>query len=120
MQIALITGGYGFLGRAMARRFKAAGYTIVGVGHGAWAPEEAAAYGFDTWVNSPISVATLLSLQAEFDVVIHCAGTGSVSYSLVNPMEDFRKTVVSTLELLEYLRSCGSRAKVLYPSSAAV
>ena len=34
---ALVTGGYGFLGRAVAHKLKRQGYRVVGVGHGRWA-----------------------------------------------------------------------------------
>ena len=41
----LITGGFGFLGRAAAQKFKQLGHRVIGIGHGGWAPQEALAYG---------------------------------------------------------------------------
>lgn len=117
---ALVTGGYGFLGRAAARRFRASGYRVVGIGHGAWTESEAHAHGFDRWCQADVSLASLSDLNETFDLVAHCAGTGSVGYSLTNPLESFRKTVLGTAELLELLRRTGSKALVIYPSSAAV
>lgn len=120
MKLVLVTGGYGFLGRAVALKFKQAGYRVIGIGRGRWAQEEARAHGFDLWLDAGISLSNLLSLKDEFDLVIHCAGNGSVGFSLQNPLEDFYKTVQGTAELLEYLRVVNSKALLIYPSSAGV
>src|ERR1700729_1959721 len=115
MRTALVTGGYGFLGRAVARRFKSGGYRIVGIGRGRWAPEEALAAGFDVWLDAGLSVSSLMTVNDQFDTVLHCGGNGSVEYSLAKPLQDFYKTVQGTAELLEYLRLQESRALVIYP-----
>ena len=116
----LVTGGHGFLGRAVARAFKRAGYRVVGIGRGRWAPEEAAAHGFDSWLDAGVTLSSLMTVGERFELVAHCAGNGSVGYSLANPLEDFYKTVQGTADLLEYLRLTGSEALLAYPSSAAV
>jgi UDP-glucose 4-epimerase len=116
----LVTGGYGFLGRAVARRFKAAGFRVVGIGRGRWAPEEAAQFGFDSWLDAGVSLSSLMTLRGPFSVVAHCGGNGSVGYSLANPLQDFYKTVQGTADLLEYLRLSQPSALLIYPSSAAV
>lgn len=116
----LITGGFGFLGRAVARKFRQLGWRIVGLGRGRWAPEEAREHGFDVWLDASVSLDSLMTLGESFDVVVHCAGNGSVGFSLTNPLQDFQKTVQGTVDLLEYLRLTGSRALLVYPSSAGV
>jgi UDP-glucose 4-epimerase len=117
----LVTGGFGFLGRACARTFQARGFRVVGIGHGAWADEAAAAaHGYDRWVEADVSLAGLSALGETFDVVAHCASNGSVPYSLSHPLEAFQRTVGSTAELLEHLRRAGGDTLVIYPSSAAV
>lgn len=116
----LVTGGFGFLGRAAARRFRASGYRVVGIGHGAWPADEAMKHGFDRWCESDVSLTSLTALGERYDLVVHCAGTGSVGYSLTNPLEAFQKTVQGTAELLEHLRQTESKALLVYPSSAAV
>jgi UDP-glucose 4-epimerase len=120
MKAILITGGHGFLGRAVARRFKSEGCRVVGIGRGRWAPEEARSAGFDVWLDAGVSVSGLMTFNDQFDTVVHCAGNGSVGYSLSNPLQDFYKTVQGTAELLEYLRLSESKALVIYPSSAGV
>ena len=116
----LITGGYGFLGRAVARRFKSQGYYIAGLGTGRWDRSEYSSLGFDDWLDAAVSMASLSSLNKKFDVIAHCAGNGSVGYSISNPHQDFAKTVGSTAEVLEYMRLYNQGALMLYPSSAGV
>ena len=45
MATAFITGAHGFIGQHLARRLAADGFQVGGLGHGAWAPSEAAAAG---------------------------------------------------------------------------
>lgn len=115
-----MTGGFGFLGRAAALAFKKRGFRVVGIGHGRWTPDEALAHGFDSWRASDVSLPGLAALNERYEVVVHCAGNGSVSYSLSHPLEAFQMTVQSTAELLEHLRRTESKALLIYPSSAAV
>lgn len=116
----LVTGGYGFLGRAVARRFAAQGWRVIGLGRGHWAPEEARRHGFDSWLDAGVSLSSLMTLKERFELVVHCAGNGSVGYSMSHPLQDFHKTVQGTADLLEYLRLSASEALLVYPSSAGV
>ena len=116
----LVTGGYGFLGRATALRFKRSGYRVVGLGNGRWGSEEFRPHGFDVWLDAAVTMSSLLTLEQEFDVIAHCAGNGSVGYSQTNPRQDFGKTVESTAELLEYMRLNNTSARLIYASSAGV
>lgn len=116
----LVTGGFGFLGRAVAACFKKRGARVVGVGRGHWALEEAQRRGFDGWLNASVTLDSLLTLGESFDCIVHCAGNGSVGYSLSHPLQDFQKTVHSTADLLEFIRLRCPRAAVVYPSSAGV
>ena len=61
-----------------------------------------------------------MTLKDRFECIVHCAGNGSVGYSLTNPLQDFNKTVQSTVDLLEFVRLSGSEALIIYPSSAGV
>jgi UDP-glucose 4-epimerase len=116
----LITGGFGFLGRAVARNFKARGFRVIGIGRGHWAPEESRSRGFDVWLNAGVTLPSLMTLNERFDLIVHCAGNGSVGYSLTNPLQDFNKTVQSTADLLEFVRLSDCEALIVYPSSAGV
>lgn len=114
----LVTGGMGFLGKAVARRFKASGARVVGLGHGA--DLDVAAHGYDRWLTADVCEAALFALAEPFDVVVHCAGQSSVAQSLEQPLDDFRANVQATAELLEYLRRSNPQALLIHASTAAV
>jgi UDP-glucose 4-epimerase len=120
VKTVLITGGKGFLGRAAAKKFKSEGYRVLGIGRGRWDSQDARKAGFDYWLDAGVSVSSLMTFDEQFDAIVHCAGNGSVGYSLTNPHQDFNKTVQGTAELLEFLRLSASKALVVYPSSAGV
>jgi UDP-glucose 4-epimerase len=72
------------------------------------------------WLNAGVSLDSLMTLKERFQMIVHCAGNGSVGYSLTNPLQDFNKTVQSTVDLLEFVRLTRSEALLIYPSSAGV
>lgn len=117
---ALITGGFGFLGRATARAFKSRGYRVIGIGHGLRTGNESRSLGFDEWLTADVTMPGLLTMKEGFDVIAHCAGNGSVGYAQTNPFQDFGKTIESSVELLEYIRLNHPDALLIYPSSAGV
>jgi len=120
MKVVLITGAHGFLGRYCAREFNRSGWRVIGIGLGAWENESPADYGISEWIEAGVTVDSLLSIGRHVDAVIHCAGSGSVGYSLTFPYDDFRMTVDTTASVLEFIRTAAPAARLVYPSSAAV
>lgn len=116
----LVTGAHGFLGRNTCKKFNKSDCYIVGIGHGDWENEDYKNYGISEWLKADINFNNLKSLNREFDIIIHCAGSGSVSQSITTPETDFKKTVDTILSVLEYTRLYNKNAKIIYPSSAAV
>lgn len=116
----LVTGAKGFVGSNTARYFKKKGYETYGIGHGEHSTKELLDSGLDHWMTSDITIDSILLFNVEFDVVIHCGGSGSVGFSVENPYEDFKKTVNGTLEVLEFIRIHSPKAHLIYPSSPAV
>jgi len=116
----LVTGAYGFLGRNVAKHFKQQGSHVTGIGHGKWYPDEYNSWGIDDWYETTITFEALLNINKKFDYIIHCGGSGAVSFSNANPYEDFQKSVQSTLSLLEFIRLQNPGCKFIYPSSPAV
>jgi len=102
----LVAGGCGFVGQHTVRAFKSAGFEVVDIGHGCAVRE-----------ITPESLSTIKVLP---DLVINCAGSGSVGASFEDPFLDFRKTVDSTLALLEFIRLKAPKAKLIQLSSPAV
>ena len=116
----LVTGAKGFLGSNVSKYFKNLGYTTFGIGHGDLLIDECMSIGLDYWYKSDISVDAIKDIKIDFDVIVHCGGSGSVGFSVENPYQDFKKTVDGTLEVLEYMRLYNPNAYLIYPSSPAV
>ena len=115
-----ITGANGFIGRNSARFFRENGWYVIGVGLGEWIGEEFRDWGINEWYPGLVTKELLLKIGEEPDVIIHCAGGGSVGFSVKHPKEDFDMTVESTRSVLEYMRGNCPNARLIYPSSAAV
>lgn len=116
----VVTGANGFLGRHVCRAAADRGFEVIGIGHGDWTETTWRHWGLSAWHELDVSVATLLARGSKPDVLIHCAGSGSVGFSLENPSQDFERTVTTTLAVLEYIRIESPETRLVYPSSAAV
>lgn len=116
----LVTGACGFLGRHVARICASNGHTVHGIGHGSWKRSDWKKWGLSTWRSADITIESLKSFGGEPDLIIHCAGSGSVAFSLSKPSQDFDRTVVATRDVLEYVRLHRPVTRVVFPSSASV
>jgi UDP-glucose 4-epimerase len=116
----IVTGAAGFVGRHVAKILARRGCQVVGIGHGTWSHEEASTWGVSEWHATDISVDALVNVGAVPNAVVHCAGSGSVGYSLGHPFQDFSRSCVSVAATLEYLRLRAPTASLVYLSSAAV
>lgn len=120
MRSVIVTGAHGFLGRNVAASFQQAGYEVHGLGIGTWSGEAPEDFGISRWYETALTLETLRAVSCRPDVLVHCAGSGSVGFSLSNPLDDFLMTVDTTATVLEYLRTVAPGARLVYPSSAAV
>jgi len=120
---AWITGARGFLGRSLARHLAGQGTRVAGIGHGHWPASDAAAAGVDVWVNGEIGTSSLELVLAQTGspgAIYHLAGGSVVGASFANPLEDFERTVHTTVRLLEWIRRRCGDVPVVAVSSAAV
>jgi UDP-glucose 4-epimerase len=118
--IALVTGAYGSIGRNVSVALARNGWNVHGIGHGGWNEEDQLAWGVERWVASDVSCDALRRLDIRPDLIVHCAGSGSVGASIASPHQDFCRTVSTTADLLEFVRTECPQAAFVYPSSAAV
>ncbi len=122
-RFALVLGAAGFIGRHTARALAAQGCSVVGVGHGHWTADEALEFGVQHWIDADITLEELIGLQlpGPIECVVHCAGSGAVSYSYTDPWQDFHRATVTTAAVLEWVRTRQDRRpRLVLVSSAAV
>lgn len=122
-QTVVVLGAAGFVGRHVAREMNACGFAVIGIGHGSWTADEAREWGIEVWMKDDISLPALerMALTEPPKAVIHCGGSGVVSYSYVNPLDDFQRSAQSTVATLEWIRLHGKgQCRLVLVSSAAV
>ena len=118
--VAWVTGASGFLGRHVARRLAAEGWSVVGLSRQALPHPSTwgVSHAFAGSLESTIEAAQ--SMVGPPEVVVHAVGAGSVGVTAAAPIEGRAATVGSVSAMLRYLRSCARETLFLYPSSAAV
>ena len=116
----LVTGAYGFLGRHVARLLGRQGHTVIGIGHGDWQQHEWESWGLRAWHSVDVNLQELQQHAGNPSTIIHCAGGGSVAFSITDPLADFERTVVTTAHVLEFIRLHAPTCRIVYPSSASV
>src|SRR5690349_14934637 len=117
---ALVSGAHGFIGRHVARHLAARGFQVAGIGHGAWSRDQWREWGLDEWHAAEVELDALVTYAGEPDIIVHCAGSGSVSFSIAHPYHDFQRTAQTTIAVLEYARLYAPQARIVIPSSGAV
>ena len=116
-RLALVTGCFGFLGGMVVDELVKAGWRVAGIGHGRRGLPLAKA------VEDAVTLESVKALIADFgqpQIVVHCAGTGSVGKAQADPYGEFHRSVGVTADVIEALRTDAPEAVLVYPSSAAV
>lgn len=116
----LITGGAGFIGSHLARRFLSEGYEVtildnLSTGSSTNIPEQAEFLEFDLARNEDYSTI----FRTSFKAVLHLAAQSSGEISNENPEHDLIVNTISTLRLLSWCKKKGI-PRFMYASSMAV
>lgn len=122
MALIFVTGARGSIGQHVVRSARDRGDVVAGVGHGTWTGDRELPK-IDFWINGNVTADNLAAMMQQMgrpDVVIHLAGGSLVGSSVHHPSEDFRRTVESSQQLLEWQRMTAPDARVVIASSAAV
>lgn len=116
----LVTGAAGFIGGHVAGLYAKQGWHVIGLGHGVLSQLEQARIGLTEWHSHDVSLSVLKEYAGRPWIVIHCAGGSLVGASIEEPYHDFQRSVLSTVDLLEFVRLYSPETRVVFPSSAAV
>ncbi|MFD1736779.1 NAD-dependent epimerase/dehydratase family protein [Bacillus salitolerans] len=111
----LIIGSGGFIGSNIYSYLEKSGLIVFGIGRTHKQTNR-------RHINLTLPDKNFLSILEELqpDVIIHCAGSSSVSQSIVNPYEDFQNNVGVCAFILEAIRQRTRNTKFILLSSAAV
>jgi UDP-glucose 4-epimerase len=121
--VTVVLGAGGFIGRHVCLALAQQGATVYGLGHGDWAADERSRWGLTRWIEADVGLDALSALLGDrpLTALIHCAGGSAVARSYAEPLVDFRRSVDSTAEVLEFARTRpGPTPRVVLTSSAAV
>ena len=119
----VVLGAAGFIGRHVVQALARHGCNVLGLGHGNWEQSEWSKWGLARWINADIGADSLNHLVAEEipRCVVHCGGSGAVSFSYAQPLEDFQRATHSTAVVLDWIRLRWPEAcRFVLVSSAAV
>lgn len=116
MMRLLITGAGGFLGHYLVEEANAQ-FQVVGIDRIS-RPRDLNCQ----WAECSVPSEQFESLIAQIkpDAIIHAAGTASVQFSILNPLDDFKQNVFVFAYLLEAVRKFAPQCRVVLISSAAV
>lgn len=124
--LCLIFGATGQDGRLLARRFRRAGYRVVGASRRPPAELETLPdlrRCFDELVpRLEVTLEATAALLRRFDpdIVVNVSGLSSVGASFVRPMETFLDNGQLNLFILEALRRSGGSARYVFASSGEI
>jgi UDP-glucose 4-epimerase len=116
-QKILVTGGSGFVGSHLVRKFSENNYqvTIFDVMEPKFKTDPNISY-----VKGDIfDIDSLKTTMESHDVVVHLVGLADAGVAQKNPMKSYQLNVLSLQNVLEVCRLCGNK-KIVFPSSAAV
>ena len=111
----LITGVHGFVGSNLYSYLKRK-YKIFGIGRN----NKYSKLNHQNILSLEINKKSLKKINFQPDILIHCAGSGSVSKSLNNKKKDYKKNVLTSKYIINYLKEIKKKPKVIIFSSAAV
>ena len=119
----VVLGAAGFIGRHVARALANQGCRVLGVGHGTWTDNEWLKCGLSRWLEADIGLEALdrLTTGETPQCIVHCGGSGALSYSYGSPLADFQRATHSTATVLEWIRlNYAETCRLVLVSSAAV
>lgn len=117
MRRFLVTGASGFIGGYVVSELVRRGSRVYGIGRAPLSAHHQAQWKFGDWNEGGVTADTLSALPDDIDTIFHCAGSGSVPRSILEPAADFESNVLTTQTVLEFARRRGGMSVVLLSSA---
>ena len=110
----LITGGSGFVGRHMAKKFSDMGYNvrIFDIAE----PKYPLDKNTEFIKGDIFNIDSITAAINDVSTVIHLVGLADAGVAQKNPMKSFHLNILSLQNILEACRICGNK-KIIFPSS---
>ena len=118
----IVTGAAGFIGRNVAKEFARGSWTITGIDRIQVSSNFGKKWLFDDFCTIELNSNTIDELLQTYlpDLIIHCAGSASVPFSVLNPKKDFYLSADLLIDILESIRIHNHDTRLIFLSSAAV
>lgn len=110
----LITGAEGFIAINLATFLSKKNFKIFGIGNKKHAKKISNKFGYDLLLNKKIELKNLKKEFKEIDLIIHCAGSGSVGLS---NQENYKKNYLTTKAILDFSIQLKKKPKIIFMSS---
>jgi nucleoside-diphosphate-sugar epimerase len=116
MKSVLVLGSEGFIGSYVVNIGLFLGYDLTGIDI---LERSIIKYRYIKFSQLDLEIERFL-VDNQFDLIINCAGSGDVPFSLENPIIDFEKNSRFVICILEAIRKYCPNARFIHLSSAAV
>ena len=91
----LITGAEGFIAKNLANFLSRKGFKIFGIGNKKYNKKISEKFGYQFLSNKKININNLKKEFKNLDLIIHCAGSGSVGLSAIKNNRHFFLTEIN-------------------------
>lgn len=117
MQIIIVLGSSGFIGRRICKSFAAANKMVIGIDMVPCNENNLFKF-YQSDLNEQLFLTVLK--EHEVSVIINAAGNASVKDSFESPFADFSNNTILTYVVLDSIRKYSPKTKFVFLSSAAV
>ena len=110
----LITGAEGFIAKNLTNFLDKKGFKIFGIGNKKYNKKISEKFGYQFLSSKKINTNNLKKEFKNLDLIIHCAGSGSVGLS---KKENYKKNYLTTKSVLDFSVQLKEKPKIIFMSS---